>query len=58
MFPHRRCAGYDIESAEGDITVRDATRFIGPDEYTYELFMIGADGKEFKSLENRVSRKN
>ena len=41
----------------GDMKVRDVTRLVGPDEYTYELYMTGPDGKEFKTLENRVSRK-
>jgi hypothetical protein len=41
----------------GTIAVRDVTRVVSPDEYTYELFMTGPDGKEFKTLENRVSRK-
>jgi len=41
----------------GTSKIRAVTKLIGPDEYTYELFMVGADGKEFKSLENRSVRK-
>lgn len=37
--------------------VRGVTRFPSPDEYTYELYMTGADGTEFKSLEYRALRK-
>ncbi|HVO76522.1 MAG TPA: DUF1579 domain-containing protein [Candidatus Bathyarchaeia archaeon] len=40
----------------GPLKVRAVTRFVGLDEYTYELFMVGSDGKEFKSLENRCVR--
>jgi len=41
----------------GTSKIRAVTKLIGPDEYTYELFMVGSDGKEFKSLENRSLRK-
>jgi len=37
--------------------VRAVTRFTGPDEYIYELYMTGPDGKEFKALENKAVRK-
>jgi hypothetical protein len=36
--------------------VRDVLTVVGPDEFTFELFMVGADGKEFKSIENRCLR--
>jgi hypothetical protein len=41
----------------GTSRVHGVTKLIGPDEYTYELFMVGADGKEFKSMENRAIRR-
>ena len=41
----------------GKAKVHAITRVIGPDEFTYELFMVGPDGKEFKSLENKAMRK-
>jgi len=41
----------------GTSKVRAVTKIISPDEFTYELFMVGSDGKEFKSLENRAVRK-
>ncbi len=37
--------------------VRAVTRFVGPDEYVYELYMPGDDGKEFKALEYKATRK-
>jgi hypothetical protein len=37
--------------------VRGVTRFTTPDEYTYELYMTGADGSEFKSMEYRAVRR-
>lgn len=40
----------------GMTKVRSTTKWLGPDEFVYELFMIGADGKEFKTLENRAVR--
>lgn len=41
----------------GTAKVRTVTRWIGPDEFIYEMYMVGADGKEFKSMENRCIRK-
>jgi hypothetical protein len=41
----------------GTMKVRGVTKLVGPDEFTYEMYMIGPDGKEFKSLENRAVRK-
>jgi len=41
----------------GTSKVRDVTRLVSADEFVYELYMIGADGAEFKSLENRATRK-
>ncbi len=40
----------------GQEKARDVLTVVGPDEFTYELFMVGADGKEFKSIENRCLR--
>ncbi|HLP62808.1 MAG TPA: DUF1579 domain-containing protein [Candidatus Deferrimicrobium sp.] len=40
----------------GDEKVRSVTSVIGPDEFTFELIMVGKDGKEFKSMENRYKR--
>jgi hypothetical protein len=39
------------------IKVRAITRFISQDEFIYELYMVGPDSKEFKTLENRATRK-
>ncbi len=41
----------------GTVAVKSVTRVINPDEFTYEMFMIGPDGQEFKSLEYRAVRK-
>jgi hypothetical protein len=41
----------------GTMGVKGVTKLIGPDEYTYEMFMVGADGQEFKSMEYRAVRK-
>lgn len=41
----------------GNIKVRAITKVISKDEYIYELYMTGPDGKEFRSMENRVKRK-
>jgi len=41
----------------GTVKVRDITKMISPDEFSYEMYMTGPDGKEFKSLENRAVRK-
>ncbi len=43
-------------STGGEVPVHAVTTLVGPDEYTYELFMVGPDGTEFKSLENRSIR--
>ena len=40
----------------GTTVVRSLTRIVGPDEYTYEMYMVMPEGKEFKSLENRCLR--
>jgi len=45
------------EPMGGTSKVRAVTRWIGPDEFVYEMYMIGADGKEFKNMENRCIRK-
>jgi len=34
----------------GTMNVRGVTKLVGPDEFTYEMYMVGPDGKEFKSL--------
>lgn len=36
--------------------VHDVLTWNGPDEYTYELYMTGTDGKDFKSMEQRCKR--
>lgn len=41
----------------GTIGVRAVTKLISEDEYVYEMYMIGPDGNEFKTLENRAVRK-
>lgn len=41
----------------GTMAVRSVTRLVGPDEFSYEMYMAGPDGKEFKSLEYRAVRK-
>ena len=41
----------------GTTKVKGVTKLVSPDEFSYELYMIGPDGKEFKSLENRCLRK-
>lgn len=41
----------------GTMKVKGITKMISPDEFSYEMYMIGPDGKEFKSLENRAVRK-
>lgn len=40
----------------GNEKVRDVITIIGPDEYRFELIMVGKDGKEFKSSENHFKR--
>jgi len=37
--------------------VRSVTTWTSPDEYVYEMYMIPAGGKEFKSMENVMTRK-
>lgn len=37
--------------------VRLVTTLLGADEYVMEMYMVGSDGNEFKSLENRSTRK-
>ncbi len=41
----------------GKMKVKGVTKLISPDEYTYEMYMVGDDGREFKSLEYRALRK-
>jgi hypothetical protein len=41
----------------GTIKVRAVTKIIGPDEFVYEMFMQGPDGKEFQTLKNEARRK-
>ena len=41
----------------GNMKVKTTTKWIGPDEFVYEMFMIGPDGQEFKSLQNQMKRK-
>jgi len=41
----------------GTIKVRSVTTFVSRDEYLYELYMMPEGGKEYKSLENRTTRK-
>lgn len=41
----------------GTIGVRAVTKLVNKDEFVYEMYMIGPDGKEFKTLENRALRK-
>ena len=39
---------------KAQMPVRAVTRFTGPGEFTYELYMTGQDGKEFKAVENKA----
>jgi hypothetical protein len=41
----------------GTMGVKGITKMVTPDEYTYEMYMIGPDGKEFKSMEYHAIRK-
>jgi hypothetical protein len=41
----------------GAIGVRAVTKLVSKDEFVYEMYMIGPDGNEFKTLENRAVRK-
>jgi hypothetical protein len=40
----------------GTVKVRSVTRIISPDEFAYESFLTGADGKEFKTMESHAIR--
>lgn len=42
----------------GTINVRGVTKVTSQDEYIYELYMTGPDGKEFRMMENRAKRKS
>jgi hypothetical protein len=37
--------------------VRAVIRFLGPNEYVWEQSMVLPDGKDFKSMEMRCTRK-
>jgi hypothetical protein len=50
-------AEWDDPMTGGKIKVRAITKMISEDEFLYEMYMAGPDGKEFKSLENRGRRK-
>lgn len=39
------------------IKTRAVTKLTSKDEFIYELYMTGPDGKEFRSMENRYKRK-
>jgi len=41
----------------GTMKVRDVTELVSGDEFRYEMFMTGPDGKEFKTLEYVAKRK-
>lgn len=41
----------------GTIKVRATTKMTNADEFVYEMFMMGPDGKEFKTLENVATRR-
>jgi hypothetical protein len=40
----------------GKVRVRNITKWLGPDEFTYESYMGLPNGKEFKSLEEHCAR--
>lgn len=40
-----------------NMKVKAVTTFISQDEYLYQMFMVGPDGSEFKSMENRSKRR-
>lgn len=40
----------------GQVKVRNVTKWLGPDEFSYESYMRLPNGQEFKSLEQRVVR--
>lgn len=41
-----------------NMKVRMTTTLVSKDEFVFEMYMILPDGKEFKSMENRSTRKN
>jgi len=41
----------------GTSHVRAVTKWIGPDEFVYEMYMVEREGKEFKSMEMQAVRK-
>ena len=43
--------------AGGTIGVRAVTKLVNKDELVYEMYMVGPDSKEFKTLENHAVRK-
>jgi hypothetical protein len=40
----------------GQVKVRNVTKWLGPDQFTYESYMTLPNGKEFKSMEERAVR--
>ncbi len=40
----------------GTQKVKNVTTFQSPDKFSFEMFMVGADGKEFKSMELAATR--
>lgn len=52
---HDRAEWYDPATG-GRTPVHAVTTVVGPDEYTFELFMAGPDGAETKSMEYRAVR--
>ncbi|MGA2361698.1 MAG: DUF1579 domain-containing protein [Candidatus Aminicenantales bacterium] len=40
----------------GKVKVRNVTKWLGPDAFTYETYMTLPNGKEFKSMEERAVR--
>jgi hypothetical protein len=49
---------WDDPMTGGTIKVRAVTTLVNENEYTYQMFMVGPDGNEFKSMEYRAIRKN
>jgi len=41
----------------GTSEVRMVTKIVSDDKIVYEMYMIGPDGKEFKTMENTSNRK-
>ena len=41
----------------GSVKVRDEMKLVGPDAFTYELYMTQPDGTEFRSLQNIAVRR-